>query len=67
VYWESFDDLSKAINREKQLKRWRREKKDWLIARLNPQWKDLAEGWYETQGPSTAVIVHSVNDRPRSG
>ncbi len=27
VYWESFDDVLKAINREKQLKGWRRAKK----------------------------------------
>jgi putative endonuclease len=27
VYWEGFDDVVKAINREKQLKGWRREKK----------------------------------------
>jgi putative endonuclease len=67
VYWESFDDVRKAIDREKQLKRWRREKKIWLIERKNPGWKDLAVDWYETQGPSTAVLVHSVNEPPRSG
>lgn len=58
VYWESFDDVANAIDREKQLKRWRREKKEWLIERKNPGWKDLAAEWYETQGPSTAVLVH---------
>jgi putative endonuclease len=42
VYWESFDDVANAIDREKQLKRWRREKKMWLIARKNPRWQDLA-------------------------
>jgi putative endonuclease len=31
--------MSNAINREKQLKRWRREKKEWLIARKNPRCK----------------------------
>jgi predicted GIY-YIG superfamily endonuclease len=46
VYWQSFDEISKAINREKQLKGWRREKKQWLIERLNPGWKDLAADWY---------------------
>src|SRR5271165_4321047 len=46
VYWESFDHVRKAINREKQLKGWRREKKLWLIARSNPGWKDLAADWY---------------------
>ena len=36
VYYESFDDVTKAINREKQLKRWNREKKVFLIERENP-------------------------------
>jgi putative endonuclease len=67
VHWESFDDVHKAIDREKQLKRWRREKKIWLIERKNPSWNDLAADWYETQGPSTAVRAHSVSERPRSG
>jgi putative endonuclease len=46
VYWESFDDVRKAIGREKQLKNWRREKKLWLIAGMNPKFKDLAVYWY---------------------
>ena len=33
VYYESFDDVTKAIDREKQLKRWSRVKKVWLIER----------------------------------
>jgi putative endonuclease len=67
VYWESFDEVQYAIARGKQLKNWRREKKLWLIARMNPGRKDLAADWYETQGPSTAALVHDVNERPRSG
>jgi len=42
VYYESFDDVRKAIDREKQLKRWNRTKKIWLIERQNPTWEDLA-------------------------
>ncbi len=49
VYWECFDDVHKTIAREKQLKNWRREKKLWLIARMNPKFKDLAADWYEKQ------------------
>lgn len=48
AYWESFDDVRDAIDREKQLKAWRREKKLWLIARFNPKWQDLAAEWYKT-------------------
>ena len=47
VYWECYDDVYKAITREKQLKGWRREKKLLLIARFNPGWKNLAAGWFE--------------------
>jgi putative endonuclease len=43
VYFESFDDVHKAIGREKQLKGWRREKKIGLIEGRNPRWEDFAE------------------------
>ena len=67
VYWESFDDVHKAIAREKQLKNWRREKKLRLIEHFNPGWKDLAAEWYGAQGPSTPAFIHSANENPRSG
>lgn len=44
VYCESFDDVRKAIDREKQLKRWNRAKKVWLIEQQNPTWEDRAGG-----------------------
>lgn len=47
VYYEEFGDIRDAIAREKQLKRWRREKKVSLIERENPEWKDLSEDWYD--------------------
>jgi putative endonuclease len=46
LYWESYDDVHKAIGREKQLKGWRREKKIVLIESLNPHWLDLSKDWY---------------------
>ena len=46
VYYESFDDVANAIDREKQLKRWNRTKKEWLIQQRNPTWEDLASEWY---------------------
>jgi putative endonuclease len=55
-YVESFDDVRNAINREKQLKGWRREKKIALIETLNPKWEDLSREWYgEDRGPSTPL------------
>jgi putative endonuclease len=46
VYSESFDEAIPAINREKQLKGWRRSKKIALIEFYNPHWLDLAREWY---------------------
>jgi len=44
-YYESFDDVRKAIGREKQLKGWRRSKKIALVEGINPTWQDLSEKW----------------------
>jgi putative endonuclease len=46
LYWESFDQVEKAINREKQFKGWRRSKKTVLIESANPHWLDLSKNWY---------------------
>ena len=43
VYYESCSDVRKAIEREKQLKRWHREWKKNLIRAQNPTWKDLSD------------------------
>ena len=44
VYYEETPDVQAAIAREKQLKSWRREKKNALVASFNPEWKDLHNG-----------------------
>ena len=41
VYYEFFEDMSGAIAREKQLKKWHRAWKIELIERMNPEWRDL--------------------------
>ncbi len=43
VYYEQTNDIVSAINREKQLKKWRREKKIKLIEKDNPGWVDLSD------------------------
>ena len=45
VYYESTTDVNRAIAREKELKGWRREKKNNLVISINPNWKDLSEKW----------------------
>src|SRR3954464_1641276 len=45
LWFEEYDHVVRAINREKQIKGWRRSKKIALIESRNPRWKDLAENW----------------------
>ena len=47
VYFETFSDVTSGIAREKQIKRWRREKKVRLIALENLDWRDLSDGLYD--------------------
>ena len=41
VYWERHNNINHAIEREKEIKGWRREKKEALIATQNPDWHFL--------------------------
>ena len=41
VYYEVFDNSNTATAREKELKKWRREKKNMLISEFNPKWETL--------------------------
>ena len=43
VYYEGYGRIEDAIGREKELKKWRRAKKDALINTMNPEWRDLWE------------------------
>jgi len=46
VHVESFSEVRDAIAREKQIKGWVKSKKLALIARSNPDWRDLGEEWF---------------------
>jgi len=52
AYMEEFATPGDAIAREKQLKGWRRARKIELIESLNPEWRDLAAGWFSSDYPS---------------
>ena len=45
VYFEYTNDVRVAIEREKQLKGWTRAKKNALIQKMNPTWRDLSDDW----------------------
>ena len=47
VYYESFSNASDAISREKEIKGWRREKKNNLVQTLNPRWKNLGKELFD--------------------
>ncbi len=47
AYYDETTDIMSAIEREKQIKAWRRSKKVELIESVNPKWKDLALDWYD--------------------
>ena len=75
LYFASFDDVHKAIAREKQLKGWSRRKKIALIEARNPHWLDLAREWYPwmessegrdastTEGPSCGRPSSAQHDK----
>jgi len=52
VWYESFPNIQQAIEGEKRLKGWRREKKIALIVSKNPNWMDLSRDWYADGGAS---------------
>ena len=41
VYFELHEDIAAAIQREKQIKKWRRDWKVEMIEKANPEWRDL--------------------------
>ena len=51
VYYECFFYPDAAINREKEIKGWRRSKKIKLVESMNPRWDDLAQRWGDVYKP----------------
>jgi putative endonuclease len=43
LFYESFENVTHAINREKEIKGWLRSKKEVLITNFNPNWLFLNE------------------------
>src|ERR1043166_1029308 len=60
VYYECFNDPRDAIAREKEIKGWRRQKKNALIERKNPKWADLSSMLFQ----DTRLIPNEMRDRP---
>lgn len=57
VYFEEFSDPVNAIQREKQIKNWSREKKNKLVEAINPNWNDLSLAWYDDPSASLGMTI----------
>ncbi len=60
VYYERFFYPDAAINREKEIKGWRRSKKIKLIESMNPRWDDLAKDWEHVYKPGLAADQQEI-------
>ena len=62
VYYEEFSDVEAAIKREKQLKRYKTTWKANLVNQMNPEWKDLSEGWYDLRNIELGINLNRQGD-----
>src|SRR2546427_689453 len=60
AYYECFFYPDAAINREKEIKGWRRSKKIKLIESMTPHWYDLAERWGEIYKPDVKGAARGI-------
>ena len=66
VHYERFFYPDAAIDREKEIKGWRRSKKIKLIESMNPRWEDLAKDWGNEYKPEPARDQREI-PRPAGG
>jgi hypothetical protein len=64
IYFEEYPDPAQAIAREKQLKGWTRAKKEALIAKMNPEWRDLIWEFVGHEPPTERPPLHSCPEIP---
>jgi len=68
VYFEEWPNPIHAITREKEIKGWTRIKKMQLVVSINPEWKDLSDGWFDRhryQPDETKCIGPSARSGPQ--
>jgi putative endonuclease len=61
VWFEAYQEVQRAIAREKELKGWRREKKIALIEAGNPTWEDLSRKWYDLEPADYSRALDRMN------
>ena len=64
VYFERFEDIHNAIEREKRIKGWLRGKKIALIVSVDPAWRDLSREWYERHAfqPESGIVLSGAQN-----
>lgn len=64
IYFEEFQYFDIAIQREKELKKWNRQKKEALINKKNPEWKEIAteKGIVQNNTPYTQQVKELMNE-----
>lgn len=53
LYFETTPDVRATIAREKQIKGWRRANRVALFTAVDPNWEDLARGWFPNEATSS--------------
>ncbi len=56
IYYEVTADVRSAIEREKQIKKWKQFKKAELVQSFNPSWRDLSEGLFGDLAPDPSLV-----------
>jgi putative endonuclease len=63
VWFEHYRYIGNAISREKQIKRWGRAKKIWLIEQTNPTWADLSDAWKKDNADLSTALRSGRDDK----
>ncbi len=68
IYYEEFPKFSRAIQREKELKKWNRQKKIDLINKKNPEWKILVTemGFIRNSVPFSDQVKNLINEMQKN-
>ena len=67
IHFEEFQYINDAIAREKEIKKWRREKKNNLVMTMNPTWKDLSLEWEVDKVSSADPVISKGPPRTERG